>query len=102
MLFRSIYEHPAADPDHQEFVVQEFSSPDANLTTPGLGATPNNNALSSEVVLNEQGTVLTRVEQFNFYNTFTTIAGDLTQLEPASQAGYTLGPDGAQLQPFNY
>jgi hypothetical protein len=97
-----LYAHPAADPTHQEFVVQELSPPDANITTPGLGATPNNNALSAEVVLNEQGAELTRVEQFNFYNTFTTIAGDLTQLEPAAQAGYTLGPLGAQLQPFTY
>ncbi|HEY1917281.1 MAG TPA: hypothetical protein VGH27_17085 [Streptosporangiaceae bacterium] len=97
-----IYEHPAADPTHQEFVVQELSSPDANIVTPGLGSTPNNDALSSEVVLNEQGAVLSRVEQFNFYNTFTTIAGDLTQLEPASQAGYTFGPLGGELQPFNY
>jgi hypothetical protein len=97
-----LYAHPAADPTHGEFVLQELSPPDANLTTPGLGSTPNNDALSAEVVLNEQGAELTRVEQFNFYNTFTTIAGDLTQLEPASQAGYTLGPLGAQLQPFNY
>jgi hypothetical protein len=97
-----IYEHPAADGAHHEFVTQEVSSPDENLTTPGLGAVPNNNARSSMVVLNEQGQVLSRVEQFNFFNVFTSIAGQLTQLEPASQQGYTLGLDGDELQPFSY
>jgi hypothetical protein len=97
-----IYQHPAADATNHEFVMQEVSSPDENLTTPGLGAVPNNNARSSMVVLNEQGQVLSRVEQFNFFNVFTSIAGQLTQLEPASQQGYTLGLDGDELQPFSY
>jgi hypothetical protein len=46
--------------------------------------------------------VLSRIEQFNFFNVFTSIAGQLTQLEPASQQGYTLGLDGDELQPFSY
>jgi hypothetical protein len=97
-----LYWHPAADATHHEFVMQEVSSPDQNFTTPGLGAVPNNNALSSMVVLNEQGQVLSRIEQFNFFNVFASVAAQLTQLEPASQKGYTLGVDGDQLQPFSY
>jgi hypothetical protein len=97
-----IYQHPAADAAHHEFVMQEVSSPDENLTTPGLGAVPNNNARSSMVVLNEQGQVLSRIEQFNFFNVFTSVAGQLTQLAPASQQGYTLGLYGDELQPFSY
>jgi hypothetical protein len=97
-----IYQHPAADDAHHEFVMQEVSSPDENLTTPGLGGVPNNNARSSMVVLNERGQVLSRIEQFNFFNVFTSIAGQLTQLEPAAQQGYTLGLDGDELQPFSY
>jgi hypothetical protein len=97
-----VYEHPAADAIHGDFLVQEISSPDENTSTPGLGATPNDNALSSELVMNEQGQLLNRIEQFNFFNVFTTIAGQLTQLEPTVERGYTLGLDGDQLQPFNY
>jgi hypothetical protein len=97
-----IYEHPAADATHHEFVTQEVSSPDQNLTTPGLGAVPNNNARSSMVMLNEQGQVLSRIEQFNFFNVFTSVAAQLTQLAPASQQGYTLGLYGDELQPFSY
>jgi hypothetical protein len=97
-----VYQHPAADATRQQFLVQEVSPPDMNTVSPGLGATPNDNALSTEVVMNEQGQVVSRVEQFNFFNVFTTIAGQLTQLEPASAAGYTLGLYGGELQPFNY
>ena len=97
-----VYQHPAADATHQEFAMQEVSSPDENLVAPGLGAVPNNNALSSIVTLNEQGQVVSRAEQFNFFNVFTSIAGQQTQLVPAGQRGYTLGLDGDGLQPFGY
>jgi hypothetical protein len=97
-----VYQHPATDATRQEFVVQEVSPPDANTETAGLGAIPNDNALSAEIVLGEQGQVQSRIEQFNFYNVFTSIAGQLTQLEPASGAGYTTGLDGGEVQPFNY
>jgi hypothetical protein len=97
-----VYQHPAADAADHEFLVQEVSPPDANLQAPGLGAVPNNNALSTEVVLNEQGQVVKRVEEFNFYNVFTTIVGQLTQLGPAAGEAYTTGVDGEQVQPFNY
>jgi hypothetical protein len=97
-----VYQHPATDTADQEFVVQEVSPPDANLQTAGLGAVPNNNALSTEVVLGEQGQVVKRIEQFNFFNVFTSIAGQLTQLGPAAGQAYTTGLDGDQVQPFSY
>jgi hypothetical protein len=98
----TIYQHPAADATHHEFVMQEVSSPDENLVAPGLGAVPNDNALSSMVTLNEQGQLVSRVEQCNFFNVFMSIAAQATQLEPATQQGYTLGLDGDGLQPFGY
>ena len=82
--------------------MQEVSPPDANLQTAGLGAVPNNNALSSEIVLNEQGQVVKRIEQFNFFNVFTSIAGQLTQLGPVAGQAYTTGLDGDQVQPLGY
>jgi hypothetical protein len=97
-----VYQHPAADTAAQEFVVQETSPPDANLEAAGLGSVPNNNALSAEIVMNEQGQVVKRIEQFNFYNVFTSIAGQLTQLGPVAGQAYTTGVDGDQVQPFNY
>jgi hypothetical protein len=97
-----IYQHPAADATHHYFVMQEVSSPDENLAAPGLGAVPNDNALSSMVTLNEQGQLVSRAEQCNFFNVFMSIAAQATQLEPASQQGYTLGLDGDGLQPFGY
>ena len=97
-----VYQHPATDTAGQEFVVQETSPPDANLETAGLGAVPNNNALSAEVVLSEQGQVVKRIEQFNFYNVFTTIVGQLTQLGSTAGEAYTTGVDGDQVQPFHY
>jgi hypothetical protein len=97
-----VYQHPVTDASAQEFVVQETSPPDANLQAPGLGAVPNNNALSTEIVMNEQGQVLKRIEQFNFYNVFTSIAGQLTQLSSVPGQAYTTGLDGDQVQPFSY
>ncbi len=98
----NIYQHPAADTSHHEFVMQEVSSPDQNLVTAGLGAVPNDNALSSMVTLNEQGQLVSRVEQCNFFNVFMSIAAQATQLIPGTQRGYTLGLDGDGLQPFGY
>jgi hypothetical protein len=73
-----------------------------NTVAPGLGAVPNDNAMSSMVTLNEQGQVVSRVEQCNFFNVFASIAAQLTQLEPGTQQGYTIGLDGDSLQPFGY
>jgi hypothetical protein len=54
------------------------------------------------VTLNEQGQLVSRAEQCNFFNVFMSIAAQATQLEPATQQGYTLGLDGDGLQPFGY
>lgn len=97
-----VYQHPDADPASQQFLVQELSPPDANLTTLGLGSTPNNNALCSEIVLNEQGQVTSRIEQFSFYNVFTSTAGQLTQLGSTPGEAYTTGAGGVQVQPFGF
>jgi hypothetical protein len=97
-----VYQHPAANPATRQFLVQEVSPPDANIVTPGLGAVPNDNALSTEVLLDEQGNVVSRIEQFNFFNVFTSINGQLTQLGSTPGQAYTTGVDGFQVQPFSY
>ncbi|HEX9334915.1 MAG TPA: hypothetical protein VF892_03475, partial [Pseudonocardiaceae bacterium] len=96
------YQHPAADPRSGDFVVQEVLSPGAELSTPGLGATPDDNSVSSVVVLNHQGDVVNRIARFNDFNVFTQIIGDYVQLNPTTRTGYTLGPFGQQLAPFTY
>jgi hypothetical protein len=97
-----VYEQPTYDPGDNGFVVQEISPPDANLIAPGLGSTPNDNALSAELVVNSQGQVLQRVERFNFYNVSTFIAGAQTQLNSQTSVGYTFGPLAGELEPFKY
>jgi hypothetical protein len=91
-----IYEHPAVDMTHSEFAVQEVGSPDL------YGLTPNNNALSSVVITDENGTVVQRIEKFNFFNIFLLDIGSYLQLNPATRTAYTLGPGGTQLYPFAY
>lgn len=94
------YQHPATG--NGEFLVEEVGSPDASLSTPGIGATPNNDSLSSVVVLNQQGQVVQRIEHFNDFNFFSASIGDYLQLNPGTRTGYTLGPNGQQLVPFSY
>lgn len=94
------YQYPAHG--NGEFLVEEASSPDALLTTPGIGLTPNNDSLSSVVVLNQQGQVVQRIEHFNDLNFFSASIGDFLQLNPGTRTGYTLGPNGQQLVPFSY
>jgi len=94
------YQYPATG--NGEFLVEEAGSPDASLRTPGIGATPNNDSLSSVVVLNQQGQVVQRIERFNDFNFFTASIGDYLQLNPGTRTGYTLGPNGQQLVPFSY
>ena len=66
------------------------------------GLTPNNNALSSVVITDENGTVVQRIEKFNFFNIFLLDIGSYLQLNPATRTAYTLGPGGTQLHPFAY
>jgi hypothetical protein len=92
----STYWHPAADPAHHEFLMQEIAPPDF------FGESPNNNAASAIDVINEQGTLLQRIEKFNFFNIFLLDMGSYVQLSPTTRTGYTLGPGGTQLAPFHY
>src|SRR5882757_9731715 len=92
----STYEHPAADSVHGLFAVQEVAPPDF------FGESPNNNAMSAVVILDEHGTVVRRIEKFNFYNVFLLNMGDYLQLNPATRTAFTLGPVGQQLFPFTY
>jgi hypothetical protein len=93
-----IYQNPAADSSQGEFVIQEVAPPG----TDGAGPTLNNNSLSAEVVVNDQGTVLARIAHFNFYDVFTLVGGTQNQLNPGRAAGYTYGLFGQQLAPFHY
>jgi hypothetical protein len=92
----STYEHPVAMPGTSDFLVQEAASPDF------FGAAPNNNTMSSILVVDSSGDVLDRYEQFNFYNIFLLDAGDYVQASPATSEAFTLGPAGQQLYPFAY
>jgi hypothetical protein len=90
------YEHPAVDQVHGEFAVEEVASPDF------FAQTPNNNAMSSMIIANEDGTGIQRIENFNFLNIFLSNFGNYVQLNPATRTGYTLGPGGSELYPFSY
>jgi hypothetical protein len=97
-----VYQQPTEDSNDNGFVVQEVSPPDANIITPGLGSTPNDNALSAELVVNSEGQVLQRIERFDFFNVSTFIAGAQTQLNSETGVGYTFGSLAQQLEPFRY
>jgi hypothetical protein len=88
------YEHPAVDSAHGEFAVQEYAGPDF------YAQNPDNNALSSVIVANENGTGIQRIERFNFFNIFLLDFGSYVQLSPATRSAYTIGPGGDELAPF--
>lgn len=90
------YEHPAVDSAHAEFVVQEFAGPDF------YAQSPDNNALSSVIFANENGTGIQRIERFNFFNIFLLDFGGYVQLNPATRTAYTIGPNADELFPFSY
>jgi hypothetical protein len=90
------YEHPAVDAAHAEFAIQEIAGPDF------YGQTSNNNAMSSVITANEDGTGVQRIERFNFFNVFLLNFGAYVQLNPATRSACTLGPGAAQLFPFSY
>jgi hypothetical protein len=90
------YEHPAVDQAHALFAVQEIAGPDF------YGQTSNNNAMSSVITGNEDGSGIQRIERFNFFNVFLLDFGGYVQLNPATRSAYTLGPGGGELFPFSY
>jgi hypothetical protein len=90
------YEHPVVDQAHGELAVQEIAGPDF------YGQDPDNNAMSSVITANENGTGIQRIERFNFFNVFLLNNGSYVQLNPSTRSAYTLGPGGNQLFPFTY
>ena len=91
-----VYAYPQPIAGTGDFIVWEIASPDS------LGTTPNNNTLSSVDVLDANGNLLHRYEQFNFFRTFLANAGDYLQVNPATSTAFTLGPSGAEIYPFAY
>lgn len=79
-------------------MVEEVAPPG----TDGLDTTLNNNSLSAELVVSDSGTVISRVAHFNFFDVFTLVGGDQSQLNPGTGSGYTFGLFGQQLAPFQY
>jgi hypothetical protein len=89
------YQWPVLIPGTADFLVEEAVSPDFS------GSAPNNNTMSSILVVDGNGTVVHRYEQFNFFNTFLLDAGAYIQPGSSSRA-FTIGPAGQQLYPFTY
>jgi hypothetical protein len=92
------YQRAVADPGRGEFVTEEVAPPGAD----GAGTTLNNNPLSAELVLNDQGQIVQRIAHFNFEDIVTRIGGGSTQLNTSSGTGYAIGLDGLQIVPFRY
>jgi len=90
------YAHPTADSTHNVFLLQEVAPPTF------FGENPDNNATSSIIVTDEEGSVLQRIAGFNFYNIFLSNDGDYLQANPKSRTALTLGPAGLELRPFSY
>ena len=90
------YWFPTAIPGTSEFLSAEVESPGS------FAAKPDNNAMSSVVLLDEQGNVLHRFEQFNFYNTPFNAMGAYLQVNPSTKTAFTVGPQAGQIVPFTY
>jgi hypothetical protein len=90
------YWFPTAIPDTSEFLSAEVESPSS------LAAKPDNNGLSSVVLLDDQGKVLHRFQQFNFYNTSFNAMGAYLQVNPSTKTAFAVGPGAGQIVPFSY
>jgi hypothetical protein len=90
------YWFPTAIPGTNDFLSAEIESPS------GLTAKPDNNGLSSVVLLDDQGKVLRRFQQFNFYNTSFNAMGAYLQVNPSTKTAFTVGPGAGQIVPFSY
>jgi hypothetical protein len=53
-------------------------------------------------VMKEDGTVVQRIERFNYWNELIPLYAHLLQVNPTSRMGYTYGVFGQQLEPFGY
>ncbi|MBC5801865.1 MAG: hypothetical protein GIX03_02390 [Candidatus Eremiobacteraeota bacterium] len=83
----------AADPLHHLFSVSQGIAPDLFF---------NNNGLSEVDVYDENGGLRARQNRFNFFGQFVQIASNPLQMSPMLRTGFTLGPLGQSLEPFNY
>ncbi|HEV2450424.1 MAG TPA: hypothetical protein VGS62_00675 [Streptosporangiaceae bacterium] len=93
----STYQFPVWVPGTHDFLVEEAASPDF------FGQTPNNNTASSILVIDENGNVVHRYEQFNFFGTFLLDLGAYIQSGSAtSSTAITIGPSSQQLHPFTF
>ena len=103
------YYAPIADSTRGEYLVFEGAGADffgrlPNPHAPGniWGLTPNNNALSSVLVLNSQGKLIRRIERFNNTGMLLRATAALLQVNPSTGIAYAIGQDGINLQPFSY
>jgi hypothetical protein len=92
----NIYQFPTWIPGTRDFLVEEAASPDF------FGSTPNNNTQSSILAVDENGNVVHRYEQFDFFGTFLADDGDYIQPSSATPSAVTIGPGGQELHPFTY
>jgi hypothetical protein len=90
------YWFPTAVPGTNDFLSAEVESPGS------LAAKPDNNAMSSVVLLDNEGKVVRRFEQFNFYNTPFNAMGAYLQVNQATKTAFTVGPRAGQIVPFSY
>jgi hypothetical protein len=90
------YWFPTAIPGTSEFLSAEVESPSS------LAAKPDNNGMSSVVLLDNQGKVLHRFQQFNFYNTSFNAMGAYLQVNPSTQTAFAVSPGAGQIVPFSY
>lgn len=85
--------YTVADPLHHLFLMAQPVPPDVDV---------NNNSLSSIYVLDEQGNILTQYRRFSMFNLFFSFQANSLQINPSTRTGYTIGLEGAQLEPFKY
>jgi hypothetical protein len=90
------YEFATAIAGTHDFMVAEAASPDFFATQ------PNDNAMSSILVIDAAGNVLHRYEQFNFFNTFFSDLGGYIQVNPSTSTAFSIGPAAGQIYPFSY
>ena len=90
------YQWPVWIPGTHDFLIEEAASPDFS------GSMPNNNTMASILVVDENGNVVHRYEQFSFGHGFFLNAGAYIQPSSATSRAFTVGPGGQQIHPFAY
>jgi hypothetical protein len=95
----SDYRFPVWIPGTTDFMIVEFTSPDFHGDPSGVFPS-NNNTMTSVLVVDENGNVLHRYEQFNYGPGF--FLDDGEYLQPGSANGFTVGFGATQLYPFAF